>query len=273
MLTYLNTEFVAADRAMLHVTDLAIQRGYGIFEFLKVRKGVPLFLNDYLDRFYRSAEAMQLNVPYSREALQQIIHELLSRNQAVDCGIKMILTGGYSPDAFSIATPNLVIQQYPLALSDAMAAGVKVITHEYVREMPAVKTINYLTGIRQLQRMHEAKASDVLYHQRGVVSEFPRCNFFIVNAAGELCTPSENILHGITRMNVLALARRQGTVKEGIVTLDDVWQAREAFLTSTTKRIIPITQIDEHRVGDGNPGAVTRALHRALVALEDEQLK
>lgn len=273
MISYLNGSFIPRQEAVLHVSDLAIQRGYGIFEFFKVRKGSALFLDDYFDRFYRSAAILQLPVPLERDALQAVVYKLLQQNQATDCGIKFILTGGYSPDAYSIASPNFLIEQYPLTLHDHIQPGIHVITHEHVREVPEVKTINYISGIMTLRRMHEAGASDVLFHKHNRVTEFPRCNFFLITKEGVLRTPGDHVLQGITRKNILALAPAYTRVEAGDVTLQDVYNAREAFLTSTTKRLIPITQVDDVIIGSGETGALTRTLFHALVEREDEYIR
>src|SRR5690606_31992860 len=121
------------------------------------------------------------------------------------------------------------------------------------------------------KKMIEQGAADVLYHMRGEVSEFPRCNFFLVKQDGTVATPSKNILHGVTRKHVLELAAKKFTVKEETITMDDVHQAREAFLTSTTKRIIPIVQVDDTLIGEGKPGTTTLTLLQDLIALEREE--
>lgn len=269
MITFLNDEFVQAEKAFLHISDLSIQRGYGIFDFLRVMDNHPLYLPDYLNRFYNSASEMRLELSYSQQEFGNIIHELIQRNNMPLAGIKIILTGGYSEDGFHLAKPNLIIAQQPLKLpSDKISDGIKVITHEFVRDLPHVKSINYLMGIWVQKKMKEQSAQDVLYHIGGEVSEFPRCNFFIVTKDNTLVTPVENILHGITRKNILLLAAKKFNVKEGAISLNDIANAKEAFLTSTTKRIIPITRVDDHTIGTGQPGPVATELFEDLVQWE-----
>lgn len=274
MYTFLNTDFVEEEKAVLHVSDLAIQRGYGIFDFLRVMDNHPMFLDDHLNRFYASASEMRLEVQYTKEEFKSILLELIAKNNIPMSGIKITLTGGYSPDGYQLIKPNLIITQQPLNLSvNPIQKGIKVITHEYVREMPHVKTINYLMGVWTQKKMMEQQASDVLYQIKGEVSEFPRCNFFIVREDGVVVTPAKNILSGVTRKNVLKLASKKFSIKEEVVTLNDITSAREAFLTSTTKRIIPITQVDDHRIGDGAPGPVALELFADLIQLEEAELR
>ena len=184
----------------------------------------------------------------------------------------MILTGGYSADGYQPKESNLIISQQGLSMpgKEHVEKGVKIITYEYVRDFPLAKTINYTMGIWLSKAVADGRAYDVLYSKNNIVSEFPRCNFFIVTQDGIVVTPSHNILNGVTRMNVLTLARKHYNAEEGTVTIDDILNAREAFLTSTTKRIVPIVQMNDHIIGNGSPGSVTRSLLSHLVSLEEE---
>lgn len=269
MYSFLNNQFLPAEKTFVHVSDLAVQRGYGIFDFFKAVNGKIPFLDDYFNRFYRSAEFMQLPVSLSREELKNIVYELLQKNGVADAGIKMVLTGGYSPDGYEIATPNLIITQHALTMPSAkiLEQGVKIITHEFRREMPLVKSINYTTGVWLQRKVKAANAYDVLYHLNGEVSEFPRCNLFIVNKDGMVITPTNYALEGITRKNILSLSGME--VNATTVTLTDVLQAREVFLTSTTKRVVPIVQVDDAVIADGKPGPVVEGILNELLRKEN----
>ncbi|MBB6611115.1 aminotransferase class IV [Pontibacter sp. Tf4] len=262
------------NQATLHISDLAIQRGYGIFDFFKVTEGKPMFLDDYLARFYRSAERMEMVVPIDEAALRDTIAQLIKANNLPLSGVKIILTGGYSSNGYDPEKPNLILTEQPLTLPDQTIVnnGIKVITHSHVRELPTIKTINYAMGIRLIREIRAAGAADALYHQNGIVSEFPRCNFFIVTKDETIVTPAENVLPGVTRKNVLQLAARKYKTEERTITIADIAQAREAFLTSTTKRILPIVQVDDKIIGTGKPGEITKELLADLIELEKRQL-
>lgn len=266
MYVYLNDQFVESEKATLHISDLAIQRGYGIFDFFRVRENVLLYVDDHLDRFLHSASIMHLSAPGTKEELLSVLQELLQKNNLPDSGIRMILTGGYSPDAYQPVTPNFIIMQSPLVIPDSsVPKSISVITHEFVRDIPEAKTINYTMGIWLQKKIKEQQADDVLYHTNGVVTEFPRCNFFIVTKDNTIITPGKNALNGVTRKRILELAGSSFTVKEGPVTFDDMREAKEAFLTSSTKRIQAIVKIDGQPVGNGMPGEITsKLLHRLL---------
>jgi D-alanine transaminase/branched-chain amino acid aminotransferase len=270
MYSFFNNEFLPSEKTFIHVSDLATQRGYGIFDFFKIVNGRILFLDDYFDRFYKSAEIMRLPVPLSRNELKKVIVELAQKNGLGDAGMKMILTGGYSPDGYEIATPNLIITQHPLSMPSAstLEKGIKIITHEYVRDIPDVKTINYIMGIWLQKQVRDQSAADVLYFMNDEVSEFPRCNLFIVREDNVVITPAKRVLHGITRKNILSLSGKKYTIVEDKVTLEDVLRAKEVFLTSTTKRIIPIVQVNETKINDGQTGTVSLDILTDLIELE-----
>lgn len=275
MLAYLNGEFLPLERATVHVSDLAIQRGYGIFDFFRVRDSVPLYLEDYLDRFYRSAAFMGLSGMPEREKLRSVVHELVQKNGVPNAGMKMILTGGPSPDAYQPVKGNFLLSQHALVLpsSEQVQKGIAIITYPYRRDLPEVKTINYVMGVWLQKKVKEAGAADVLYHRDGLVSEFPRCNFFLVTPGGTVVTPDQHILHGITRMRVLEAAARVSKVEVRSVTLDEVMAAAETFLTSTTKSVLPIVQIDGKVIGSGKPGPITLSLRQQLLEREAADVK
>ncbi|WP_299759114.1 aminotransferase class IV [uncultured Pontibacter sp.] len=269
---YVRGQVLPLEKATLHISDLSIQRGYGVFDYFRVHNGKAVFLDKYLERFHASAKAMRMALPISDGELKAVIQELIQKNSMPLAGMKMILTGGYSSNGYDLAEPSLVIFQQPLILPGAemLENGIKIITHEFVREVPQAKTINYTMGIRLIDEIRQRGASDVLYQRNGVVSEFPRCNLFIVKQDGAVVTPAENVLLGVTRKNVLDLAGKKYKAAEGTVTLEDIFQAKEVFLTSTTKRIVPIVQVDEQVIGNGKPGEVTLSLLQDLIRLEEQ---
>jgi D-alanine transaminase/branched-chain amino acid aminotransferase len=268
---FLNNGFVKQENATLHISDLAIQRGYGVFDFFRLRDGVLLYVEDHLQRLMRSANIMHLQSPYNVDQMHQILRELVAKNAISNAGIRIILTGGYSPDAYEPTTPNFLIVQSPLQIDDNLEPKkVNIITHEFVRDLPEAKTINYSMGIWLMNKIKEQQAHDVLYHQNGVVSEFPRSNFFIVTQKNQIITPVANALLGITRQRVLELRSEGFEVKEGKITLQDIAQAKEAFLTSSTKRIQAVVQIDGKKIGDGQTGNITRELLAHLIMKEKQ---
>jgi D-alanine transaminase/branched-chain amino acid aminotransferase len=268
--TFINGQFVEEKFACLHISDLSILRGYGVFDYCRTNNHMPVYLDDHIDRFYRSAGIMHLEVPVSPGELKSIIHQLISKNNISQSGIRMLLTGGYSPDSYEIVKPNLIVIQHPLVVraGGSLNHGIKVITHSHTREFPQAKTINYTMGIWLQEKLRQSNAVDVLYHNHGVVSEFPRSNFFLVTKDDTVVTPKDNVLLGVTRKKILQLAVKDFAIEERTVTLKDIREAREAFMTSTTRRILPIVQIDDVIIGNGMAGPISGLLDQLLEDVE-----
>ncbi|SEB20119.1 aminotransferase class IV [Pedobacter hartonius] len=264
---YINDTFITEDKAALLITDLAIQRGYGIFDFFKTIGGKPIFLEDHLDRFYHSAHKMHLNIAYSREELKSILAELMEKNDLPDSGIRITLTGGYSTDGYLLPDKqNLIItQQHFLMDLELNTRGIRLLTYDYQRQLARMKTIDYAMAIWLQPFIKENNADDVLYHHNGQVKEVPRANFFIVSEQGEVITAKGDVLPGVTRKNLLSLENHELKITEREFTLEELQNAREAFITSTTKHILPVLQIDGRPVGDGKAGKISEQLLALLV--------
>lgn len=256
MIAYLNGQFLDEQDAVLNVKDLSIQRGYGVFDFLCFRDGKPLYLQDYMHRFYASAQKMFMEVPISLEETTSIIHQLIKQNNVGHGGIRLQLTGGVSADGYSIVKPGFFITQHVVTSisEEQFHRGSSVISFEYQRTLPEIKSTNYLMGVWLNNILKRKNAQDVFFHRGGLVSEFPRANIFMVDDAGRIKTPAKNILRGITRKKIMEMAKTDREVLETAVTVDDLLNAREVFLTSSTRNVFPVTKINEATIGNGTAG-------------------
>ncbi len=247
-ISYINGKFDTIEQATIPINDLGIQRGYGVFDFLRVAGDKPLFIDDHLNRFYYSAEVMRLKIQQEKAELKSIIQQLINTNALKDSGIRLILTGGASDDGYKITEPRLsIIQQSlkppPEKLPDT---GIKLVSNEFQRQLPHVKTTDYLMAIWLQPWMKENNADDILYHNNGFVTECPRSNFFVINKQHELVTPKQNILQGVTRKKIIDIALKAGIeVAERDIHLNEIADAKEAFITSSTKRMLPVAKIDD----------------------------
>ncbi|GAA4729762.1 aminotransferase class IV [Flavisolibacter ginsenosidimutans] len=244
---FLNGDFIEEPKAMLHFTDLSFQRGYGIFDFFRLVEMEPLFFEEHLDRFYSSAQNMHLQVPVDRGELVDVIHQLIQKNSLPNSGIRISLTGGYSTDGFNPGKPNLILSQHTFSTpsEEQREKGIRLLSHSYQRQLPHVKTIDYLMAIWLQPLKTQNGADDILYHANWFITECPRSNFFLVTGDNRIVTPAENILQGITRAKVIELAKKTHTVEVRPVRWDEIKTAKEAFITSTTKQLLSVAQIDE----------------------------
>jgi D-alanine transaminase/branched-chain amino acid aminotransferase len=263
---FINDDFVKRDKAFLHYSDLSIQRGYGCFDFFRTRDSVPVFIEKHLDRLFRSAEIMHMTIPLSREIVRTVIHELINKNGITDSGIRITVTGGYSPDGYLLTNPNLIVSENPFKelKTSTYKEGIRLAMYPYQRQLPEAKTIDYLMEIWLQPFISLQSADDVLYFRDGSITECPRSNFFIVTQNGEILTPGENILMGVTRERIIKAAAEQFDFREKNISPDEAMQASEAFISSTTKGVLPVTYINGKVIGSGKPGPVTEYLSGLL---------
>jgi branched-chain amino acid aminotransferase len=263
----INHQLYTEEEAKISVADLAIQRGFGIFDFLKTINHQTIFLEDHFDRFYNSAKEMNLSIGVNRDELKDSIDKLLKKNNMPNSGLKFILTGGFSDDGYTVTKPNLILTQSPFEIDPtSFEKGIKLVTYPHQRQLPTIKTIDYLQAIRLQSYIKEQMADDVLYHYQGAIRECPRANFFMVKG-NHIITPKTDILSGITRSKILSFTLDGYTILAQDFTLEDLASADEAFISSSTKNALPVLAIDGKNIGDGKPGNITRKINEELYSL------
>lgn len=270
MKCYLNGNILPESEAQLHLNDLALLRGYGIFDYFVFERFQPRFLEDYLNRFFGAIDFLGLQCPLDRNGVRQAVHQLIAANELHNGGIRLLLTGGYTPDGFTPTAGNFFILQsaFPKVPERIVENGARIGLFKHQRELPNVKSINYLTGIYLLPELRKKGMDYPLYHDGQYLRESDRSNFFLVDADGTLVTPKDKILMGITRLKIIELAKELGMpLEEREVKVKELDGASEVFFTSSIKGAVAIVEIDGKAVGNGKPGPKTRALHEAYVAL------
>lgn len=258
MYGYFNGSILPVEQISFGITDLGLLRGYGLFDYFRTYNGRPFQWDWYWERFANSAAKMHLPLPIQKEEAYGVVMELIDKSSLPDVAIRFVMTGGYSPDSISVVNPNLVMitEEIHPTPHTQFEEGIKVILDDYVREMAEVKSTDYKRVILLAQAIRSARASDVLYQKNGEISELSRSNFFIFKG-DKLITPNRHILHGITRRTVMHLAQNDFQVEERPVLLSELYDADEAFTTSSTKKVLPIVQVGELTIGDGKPGKRT----------------
>lgn len=268
---FANNKIELLENAGVPVGDLMVQRGYGIFDFLRVQDNKPLFLHAHLDRFFNSAAIMRLNIKESRQEVIELVNQLIQKNDIPSSGIRLLIGGGDAPDGYTITAPHLIIIQQPLAAPSSHLAeeGIHLVSYNYARQLAEVKTIDYLMAIWLQPWMKSLGGDDILYHQGGIITECPRSNIFMVTADNVLVTPNSGMLKGITRNNLLSLAAENNIpFEERRVNLSEFASAKEAFITSSTKRMTLVRQIDGNLLDTSNNSALSRILFDLLLLKE-----
>ncbi|HRW07721.1 MAG TPA: aminotransferase class IV [Caldilineaceae bacterium] len=264
-LYYVNGEFVSSHEARLPVNDLSIVRGYGVFDYTRSYNGKPFKLHEHILRLERSAAAIDLALPWSTAELAAIVQETFERNGYPDAGIRIVVTGGPAEDFMTPqGKPSLLVMITPITSSQAAAqtAGVKITTVEMERVLPTVKSINYLGAIMAVEAAKREGAVEAVYRTAdGLLTEGTRANLFVFKG-DQLITASEDVLAGITRSVIFEIASDDFTVVQGPVRYEEIRAGTvdEVFITSSTKEILPVIQVDDIQVGNGRPGPKTQKL-------------
>ena len=266
---YIDGKFVPADRAVIPVDDLAVIRGIGVFDLLRTYQGKPYFLKEHVDRLLHSARQSHLDLPWTHEEICKAALETLARNNLHEANIRIIVTGGSSPDFLTPAgRPRLLILVTPLPKLPEhwYTQGVKVVTLKSRRTNPGAKSINYLPAALALDEARARGAAEVLYlDDDDNALEGATSNLFAF-IRGTLVTPGRGILSGITRRVILEITAGHYTTEIRDLPRQELLGAQEVFITGTNKGLLPVVQIDETTIGNGRPGACTLNITALLQA-------
>lgn len=265
---YVDGVFVPADAAVIPVNDLAVLRGYGVFDLMRTYNGEPLFMEDHIARLAHSAAEIGLHFPWKTEKVADIIRQTLSKNpHLADATIRVVVTGGPSDD---FSTPKnaprllVMVSAIPSLPPSWYTDGVKIVTVITERFKPGVKSINYIPATIAMETARKANAVEAIYLDRSQrVLEGTTSNIFAF-VGGCLVTPGGEILSGITRKVTLEVSRELFSVEVRDLRLDELHTADEVFITGTNKGLVPVSQVDTHKIGDGKPGPSTLRLMAKL---------
>ncbi|NDY72517.1 branched-chain amino acid aminotransferase [Desulfobacter hydrogenophilus] len=265
---YVDGKFLPWDKAMIPVDDLAVLRGYAVCDIIRTIGGKPYCLDAHIDRLLSSATKIGLTPAWTKQEIKELVLKVIEKNTHMDeANIRILVTGGSSPDFFSPAdNPRLIIlaTDIPALPAQWYTKGVKVITFFQQRVLPDAKATNYIPAVLALKKAKAQGAVEALYMTRdNMVLEGTTSNLFAL-VDGTLVTPENGVLKGITRKTVLALGEKLFPVSEQDLSLDTLLSASELFITGTNKGIVPVIQVNDHVIGTGLPGPGTRALIEAM---------
>jgi branched-chain amino acid aminotransferase len=255
-LTSIDGRIFGTSEAIVPVADDGLRRGDGVFEVIRLYGGRPFALAEHLDRFERSAAAIEL--PVERGAFEDEIAQLLDRFGDHEGQLRLIATRAGRRLAF---TEELPPRGETIRLATVTFSPSVILT--------GVKSLSYAANM-QATRIAQARGADeaVLVRPDGIVLEAPTSTIFWVSAAGGLRTPAieTGILESITRARVA----RELHVEMGAYPLDDLHGAREAFLASTTREVQPVSAIDGRELGEAPGPHTTEAIEGFATVLERE---
>ncbi len=275
---YLNGQFVRDTEASISPEDRGFLFADSLYEVIRIYGGRPFCARDHLDRLRFGARELGLDVPFGDEEFLDIVEELLSANELEEAALYLQVSRGTEPRQHRLpkqCTPTVYANVRPASrpAPDMAEDGVKVITHPDIRGgLCYVKTTALLFNCLAATRAKEADAFEALFVRQGFVTEGSMTSAFCVIDGTLYTHPLANILPGITRLNVLRLARRHGwEYEERALPVGRFIEADEAFITGTVSEIVPVVRVDDVTIGDGGIGPVTQRVQRAFEDLIREE--
>jgi D-alanine transaminase len=267
-------QIIERGSAATDVEDRGYNFGDGVYEVFRIYSGKIFAEMLHWTRLERSIEQIHMKMPLPIHAFQRGINELM-RADDIDTGIIYLqVTRGVAPRAHVF--PSSEVRPVIMALTKPMARpitdlerGVAVITQPDLRWLRCdIKSLNLLPNVLAKQAAAEAGAVEAILHRNGIVTEGSSSNVAIVRDGMIVTHPAnELILHGITRAVVCGLAHQLGIpLMEKGYSVEELCDADEAFLMSTTSEVMPIVQCDGRPLGSGVPGPITRRLQRSFLA-------
>jgi D-alanine transaminase len=276
-IVYVNGSFVPEEEAKVSVFDRAFLMADGIYEVTTVVGGKLIDFAGHMARLGRSLAALKMTAPADTETLLAIHRELVARNDLDEGLVYLQVSRGTADRDFFFppegTKPTLVLftQKVAVLERESVRKGIKVASVPDLRwGLRDIKTVQLLYPSMAKMEAKAKGADDAwMVESDGTVTEGSSNNAYIVTKAGTLVTRalSHSILHGITRLAVLRLARETGmAVEERSFTLDEAKAAKEAFITSASAFVTPVVAIDGQAIGDGTPGETTRRMREIYIA-------
>ena len=275
-IVFLNGSFLPIEEAKVPFMDRGFMFGDGVYEGIGVLDGQLIDNEAHLERLERSLAEVRIRNPYSRAEWTSLQEEIVRRNGMAEGFIYFQVTRGVAERDFFFpenAEPTVAMFTQAKAIADAPAArtGIAVVTvpdQRWARR--DIKSINLLAQVLAKQAAKEAGAQEAWLVEDGYVTEGGSSSGFIVTKKGSIVVrPLSNaILPGITRKSLLRLSEEAGIpLEERRFTVEEAYDAAEAFLTSASNFVLPIVTIDGRPVGDGKPGPVTKRLRELYLSM------
>jgi D-alanine transaminase len=270
---YVNGEYVPENEGKISIFDRGFLFADGVYEVTAVINGKLVDYDPHMERLERSLNELRMGWPCTKDELKAMHLEMVKRNALSEGIIYMQVTRGAADRTFNFpkdAKPTLIAFTQAMKLADNTNAttGVKVISTPDIRwARRDIKTVMLLAPVLGKQAAYEQGANEAWMIEDGFVTEGTSSNAYIVKD-GKVITRglSNSILAGCTRRSLFRLAKEHGvTIEERSFTIDEAYAADEAFLTSASQFVMPIVEIDGHRIGGGQPGPVVRRLREMFL--------
>ncbi|GLB58565.1 D-amino-acid transaminase [Cytobacillus sp. NCCP-133] len=264
----LNGEFIDRSKAKVDMEDRGYQFGDGVYEVIRVYNGKMFTAEEHLERLLESGKKIELNISYPVKKLKHLLEQMIVKNKLELGIVYMQFTRGTSPRNHAYPGEDVLpaftaYTRETTRPEENMKKGVKALLVEDIRWLRCdIKSLNLLGNIMAKQKAAQSGCFEAIQHRGETVTEGSSSNIAIVRN-GKICThPATNlILNGITRRKINELCQaNEIALEETAFTIEDLKQADEVFLSSTSAEITPITEIEGKPIGAGTPGPLTRKL-------------
>ena len=282
---YLNNRLVTKAKARISVFDHGFLYGDGIYETLRGYHGVVFEADEHIERLFRSASMIGLEIPKTPDEIKKAIYRTIRANRHKEAYIRISVSRGPGPlglDPSLCSRPTFVIISNPVRKYPERyyKKGVKVVIADTRRNFkgaldPRIKSLNFLNNIIAKREAIERGAYEaVMLNYRGYVAEGTVSNIFFVKD-NVLYTPAVGvgILDGITRRLIIDIARDLGIeVRQGRYKRDDIYSADEVFISNTTMEVMPVSEVDDVNV-KRQAEKLTGIIHEAYKKKVQEYIK
>ncbi|MCJ2670648.1 MAG: branched-chain-amino-acid transaminase [Candidatus Thermoplasmatota archaeon] len=271
-IVYIDGQYLPKKDAKISVFDHGLLYGDGIFEGIRTYGGRVFKLDRHLERLYRSAGMISLEVPLGQADFRDVILEVCRRNEVQEGYIRPIVTRGAGTlglDPRRTERPTVIVIATTLAplYEEKAEQGLRLITSKWRRNPPQalnpnIKSLNYLNNIlAMLEVIEKGMDEAVMLDMDGFVSEGSADNIFIYDGSTFISPPVETNLPGVTRETAIELIRKKGwDFREEKFRMEALYSAQEVFLTGTAAEIAPVVEVDSRKIGSGKPGEKTKEL-------------
>jgi branched-chain amino acid aminotransferase len=273
LLVYIDGDYYPKSQAKISVYDHGLLYGDGIFEGIQAYNGTVFKLKEHIDRLFRSAHTIMLQIPATKEEMINIVLETLRKNNLKESYIRLVVTRGVGDLGLNprkCAKPSVIVITDAIVLlkSEAKEKGVTAML-SWVKRDPVdattheIKSLNYLNSIlAKIEANINGVDEAICLDKNGFICEGVAENIFMVKNGSIFTPPSyTGALPGITAEEVMKLARKLGyEVTEKNITPYELFNANEVFFTGTAAEVVPVREINKRQIGKGNPGPVTKRL-------------
>lgn len=274
MKAILNGRLVDRNEAKVDIEDRGYQFGDGIYEGIRVYQGKMFTFDEHMTRLFRSAKLIDLEMPYTKDELEEQLNEMITANQ-LDTGIVYLqISRGTQMPRNHVYLPENEAVLMATSMSAprdpaAFEKGVTTITALDDRWLHCdIKSLNLLGNIMAKNKAAKAGADEaILYRDETHVTECSHSNVFIIKNDTLITHPADNfVLNGITRQTILKLAKEHGiATEERIFSVAELKQADEVFISSVMAEVTPVTAIDGETIGDGTRGPISEKLEQYFI--------